>query len=304
MTRECRNCGASELQDLGPIGNVAPFFLKRVLGMELRLPRSTNPLKQKFRELAAYPISLLKRLTTQNAFVDLQVCTKCCFISTKVAFHDEDIVRLYSDYRSPSYNQERIHYEPSYAPIAAAVGYDEKEVMGRTAASTAFLSKAIDAGNSFTILDYGGSDGRFLPHLPGAKFVYEISNIDPVPGVTRIGSESELGTYSLVHIAHVTEHVPHPLKLIRKLRTYIKPGGYLYVETPQEITDQEREGLRNGSLRKDICIHEHINSYCVPAVSCLLQSAGFELIDIERAPVDLGWTKGFHIRALGRLQNP
>ncbi len=44
---ECRNCGRTELKDLGPIGKINPFFLKRALGIELRFPRSQSAMKQK-----------------------------------------------------------------------------------------------------------------------------------------------------------------------------------------------------------------------------------------------------------------
>ncbi|MFZ0416971.1 MAG: class I SAM-dependent methyltransferase [Candidatus Sulfotelmatobacter sp.] len=209
-------------------------------------------------------------------------------------------MRLYVDYRSPAYNRQRIQWEPEYAAIAAAVGSDPLEVRTRTAALTAFLSKELRTSDPITLLDYGGSDGRFIPDIPGSKFVYEISNIDPVPGVTRIKSESELGTYSLVLLAHVTEHVPNPLNLVRKLSGYVEGGGYLYIETPQEISDQQRDELRNGARRFDIPIHEHINSYCVPAVAALLEAAGFTIVALESASVDLGWVKGIHLRALGR----
>jgi hypothetical protein len=139
-----------------------------------------------------------------------------------------------------------------------------------------------------------------MPDIPGSKFVYEISNIDPVPGVARIRSESELGTYSIVLFAHVTEHVPHPLNLVRKLSAYVEPKGYLYIETPQEISDQRRTDLQRNALRLDVGIHEHINYYCVPAVAALLEAAGFSVVAIESAPVDVGWATSVHIRALGR----
>jgi hypothetical protein len=211
-------------------------------------------------------------------------------------------MRLYLDYRSPSYNEERIRYEPSYAAIAAAVGQDESEVNVRTTALNAFLRRTLSPNVSHSMLDYGGSDGKFMPDLPGAKFVYEISNIDPMPGVIRIQSESELGTYSIVLLAHVTEHVPHPLKLVQQLSKYVEPGGHLYIETPQEITDRDRDGLLRGSRSCEFGIHEHINQYCVPAVSSLLNSAGFIVSAIESSPVDVGWAKSVHIRALGRKQ--
>lgn len=297
---ECRNCASTQLKDLGPVGKVHPFFLKRALGIELRFPRSPNAVKQKIRDLVAVPMSFLSRVTSQAAFVEMQICEHCSFIQTSVPFPDDDIMRLYVDYRSPSYRQQRIQYEPEYAAIAESSGYDPVEVRARTTALTAFLRKELAAADPITILDYGGSDGRFIPDVPGSKFVYEISNIAPIPGVTRVNSESELGTYSLVLLAHVTEHVPHPLNLVRKLSAYIEPGGHLYIETPQEVSDQQRDELRSGSARFDIPIHEHINSYCVPAVAALLEAAGLATVAIESAAVDLGWVKGTHLRALGR----
>ena len=257
-------------------------------------------MKQMVRDLVAVPMRFLSRVTSQSAFVEMQVCEHCFFIQTSSPFSDEEIGRLYADYRTPCYHQQRIKYEPEYAAIADAVGYDPVELRTRTTALTALLRKELGATDPVTILDYGGSDGRFIPDIPGSKFVYDISNLDPVPGVTRIKSESELGTYSLVLLAHVTEHVTHPLKLVRKLSAYVEPGGHLYIETPQEIPDQQRDELRNGTPPFEIPIHEHINSYCVPAVAALLEAAGFTVVAIERAGVDLGWVKGTHLRALGR----
>jgi SAM-dependent methyltransferase len=300
---ECRNCGGSVLEDLGPIGLVAAFFLKRALGLELRYPRSANPLKQKIRALATRGHSLLSRLAGKEAFVEMQVCSTCSFIQTKTPFHEEDVMRLYRDYRSPSYNQERIQYEPSYASIAAAVGQDELEVRNRRAALTAFLHETVSGMKAPTLLDYGGSDGRFIPEFPGAKFVYEVSDIQPVPGVIRIESEAALKRYSIVLLAHVIEHVPNPLKLVRTIASYVEPGGYLYIETPQEIPDAKRESLRRGALKFDVYIHEHINSYCVPAVSRLFESAGLDVVKIESARVDVGWGEGVHIRALGQKKS-
>lgn len=294
----CRNCGRSDLQDLGPIGRVAPFFLKRVVGMEIRYTRSTSPLKQAIRDIATLRLPL-SRVAPQFAFTEMQICLHCSFIQTSIPFRDDNIMRLYRDYRSPSYNQERIRYEPTYAAIAAAVGQDEVEIKSRTTALNSFLGRALPRKDSVSILDYGGSDGKFMPALPGPKFVYEVSNIEPIEGVVRVSDESDLGTYSLVLAAHIFEHVPHPLSFIRKLKTYVAPGGYLYIEVPQETSDENREGLQKGTLRLDIGIHEHINNYCVLSVSSLLEAAGFHLIAIEKTHVDVGWAKADHIRALG-----
>ncbi len=298
--KECRNCGSSELHDLGAIGKIEPFFLKRVFGLQIRVPRSPNALKQKIRELVVGSMSLFSRVMSPFAFVEMQLCEHCFFIQTKIPFRDEDIMHLYQDYRTPTYNEERIRFEPEYATIAAAIGQDQAEVSTRRSALTAFLGKVVQTSQADTILDYGGSDGRFIPDIPGSKFVYEISSMEPIPGVTRVTSESELGTYSVVLLAHVTEHVTHPLQLVRKLSTYVKPGGYLYIETPQEVSDHQRVELQKDVSCLDLGIHEHINYYCVPAVRNLLEAAGLQVVAIENEPVDVGWATSVHIRALGR----
>jgi Methyltransferase domain len=255
------------------------------------------------RRIASIPISLFPRLSSQFAFVEMQICSNCSFIQTKRPFRDDDIMRLYADYRSSSYNLERIRFEPDYASIAARVGYDEVEVRNRTGALATFLRRNLGSGQTRTILDYGGADGRFIPEIPGRRFVFEVSDVDPIPGVTRIDSEADLGRYAIVLLAHVIEHVPHPLDLVQKVASYVEPEGFLYIETPQEIADGERDGLRRGSLCLDVGIHEHINSYCVPAVERLLDTAGFEVIAVESSPVDVGWAKAIHIRALGRKRS-
>jgi len=299
---ECRNCGERNVHGLGAVGKLAPFFLKRVVGLELADPKSPSPIKRWLRRIAGIPGSPLRRMTSQFAFAELEICSRCSFIQTQRPFHDDDIMRLYRDYRSPSYNQERIRYEPSYAAIASRVGHDSAEVEHRTEALEAFLGRSIASRQLNTILDYGGSDGRFIPKVPARKFVFEVSDVQPISGVTRIAEESSLKRYSIVLLAHVIEHVPHPLELVRKVAAYVEPGGFLYIETPQEIADEDRVGLENGTRRFDVNIHEHINSYCPSAVHHLVQSAGLRVVGIESSLVDVGWAKAVHVRALGQKE--
>jgi hypothetical protein len=295
----CRNCGVVDhLQDLGFIGQVAPFFLGRVMGVRLGKLRSVSGLKQMVRKVVEAPQKLLERINQPTAFVEIQICEACAFVQTKRPFHEEDINRLYADYREESYNRERIECEPSYATIASEVGHATAELEARLSAQNRFFEGKLQGGEGFTILDFGGSDGKFMPRLEGAKFVFEISNVEPVPGVTRLRSDAEVGTYSLVQLAHVVEHVVEPLSLTRHVVSKVAPGGYLYIETPQEISDSAREELRQG--RRLVGIHEHINSFCPQAVRALIEQAGLKVVAIEATPVDVGWAKAVHIRALGQ----
>jgi hypothetical protein len=72
--------------------------------------KSTSRFKQIICSLAALPMPFVSRLRSIYAFVELQVCSHCSFIQTKIPFDEDDIIRLYVDYREPSYNRERIQY--------------------------------------------------------------------------------------------------------------------------------------------------------------------------------------------------
>ena len=150
------------------------------------------------------------------------------------------------------------------------------------------------------MLDYGGADGKFLPTLPGKKFVFDISDVKPADGIVRIEDASGLGSYSYVQIAHVLEHVPHPLVLTRKAASLLKDAGYLYVEVPLEISEEETTRLLNGNRNFSIVIHEHINRYSVKSVTELFRSVGLSLVATETETVDLAWVEAKVIRALGR----
>jgi len=296
---ECRNCGMQVTKDLGFIGEIAPFFLKRVLNLEYGLPPSGHPLKLFLRRIGLLSKSFQK-IYGESVLVEIEMCTSCLFIQTKMPFPDEAIGRLYSDYRSDSYNRERIRYEPEYAALAPHVGRCVQEIHARQVGLTRWLTGKLEIGSNCSMLDYGGADGKFLPDLPGEKYVFDISDIAPAQGIVRIGDESGLGSYSYVQLAHVLEHVSYPLVLARKAASFLKPSGYLYIEVPQDLTDAAIGRLANADKTVRLPIHEHINQYAAKSVTELLRSTGLSFVAVEAEVVDLGWNKATIIRALGR----
>jgi Methyltransferase domain len=296
---ECRNCGAQTTRNLGFIGEVAPFFMKRVLNLEFDLAPSGHPVKRLLRRIGFFSKSFQK-IYGKSVLVEIEVCTTCSFLQTKVPFSDEAIGRLYTDYRSDSYNRERIRFEPEYAAIASQAGSCPQEIQARTVGLTRWLTGKFHAGKNFSMLDYGGADGKFLPSLSGEKFVFDISDIAPSEGITRIREESELGVYSYIQLAHVLEHVSYPLALTKKAASFLKGSGYLYIEVPLEVSEDTLSRLTQGDKTIRLDIHEHINRYSAKSVTELVRSAGLSLVAVEMEEVDLGWNKAPVIRALGR----
>jgi Methyltransferase domain len=295
----CRNCGSANVKDLGFFGEVALFFLKRVSNMEIRTRVSRHPLRQFARRVCAIPNRVFEKVYGSGAFTEMQVCLHCSFVQTRHPFSDDSLGKLYVDYRSESYNAERIHYEPSYAPIANDVGKADQEMKCRVDGLTAWLSGKVESGSDFSMLDFGGSDGRFLPKLPGSKFVFEISNTTPLPGIIRIADERSLTSYHYIQIAHVLEHVSEPLGLLKHVAKFMKPSGYLYIEVPQDLSDREIALLKSGSSRLEgLPIHEHVNVYCLESIKALVNAAGLTMLHAETTPIDLGWITGTNVRAL------
>ncbi|MGA8532122.1 MAG: class I SAM-dependent methyltransferase [Acidobacteriaceae bacterium] len=296
---QCRNCGSDATENLGFVGSISPFFLKRVLDLEMGVPPAVHPVKKLLRQIP-FAAKAFRRIYGGAACTEMEICRSCTFVQTRIPFRDEAIAKLYADYRADSYNRERIHYEPSYAAIAQDVGGCRQEIEARTGGLTQWLASRITPEPGFSMLDFGGADGKFLPTLPGTKSVYEISNITPAPGITRIEKASDLGTYSYVQLAHVLEHVPNPLLLTKKAASLVKPGGYLYIEVPIEISDRDLDRLLAGDRTIPLPIHEHINRYSERSMTELLRSANLIAKAVETRPLDCGWIKTAVIRALAQ----
>jgi len=296
---QCRNCGAEASRDLGFVGDVAPFFLKRVLELEYGYAPSSRRLKHLLRNIG--PLGrIFEKIYSKSVLVEMEVCPSCSFIQTKIPFREEALRRLYADYRSESYNRERIRYEPEYASMAPHVGRGAQEIQTRKTGLNNWLKGKLNSDDAFSMLDYGGANGLFLPDLPGQKYVFEISDIAPLDGITKIKNVSELGSYSYIQLAHILEHVPFPLELTRKVAGFLAESGFLYVEVPQDLSDEARTRLEDGEGTMRLPIHEHINQYCSRSLIELLRSAGLSLVVVESEAIDFGWNKGTIIRALAR----
>ena len=77
----------------------------------------------------------------------------------------------------------------------------------------------------------------------------------------------------------------------RKAASLLKDSGYLYIEVPQELSDQVTTRLANGDKTIRLDIHEHINRYSVKSVTELLRSARLSVAAIQAEEVDFGWSK-------------
>lgn len=162
-------------------------------------------------------------------------CQACGLVFFEDRFTDDELAKLYKGYRGADYARTRNKHEPWYTQaVNAALGSEaeiqgRREVYGRTVKE--YGGPIIDS-----VLDYGGDRGQLMQGGPGrSHYVYDISSIEPEPGVTALDGAALAGLcFDLVLLCEVLEHVPAPFETLSAAMELVRPGGLLYVTVPNQ----------------------------------------------------------------------
>jgi SAM-dependent methyltransferase len=314
----CRVCGSNDTSVL-PIGRYAEFFLLRIDtkkdNFQLYSRSDSIPVDPIF----SLPIRALRKAT--RAFsspkprpatqfrTHMQACESCHAITPCHEYSFQDLIGLYRDYRSETYNKDRISVEPDYARIAKNVGSDPIEINNRNTAVDRFLSKNSSHFAGGAMVDYGGSDGRFIPSFAYRQFesidIYDVSKAPLHPSVdarkVKKIAEPRLEAYSFLTCMHVLEHVGNPRSLVAEAARLLVPGGLIYIEVPLELTQWMREDFARRIIDTPIIIHEHLNKFDRASIRSLVKSiAELELVDDAEDVVEHGWINDLNGRFLAK----
>jgi hypothetical protein len=314
----CRVCGSNDTSIL-PIGRYAEFFLLRIDtkkdDFQLYSRVDSIPVDPTF----SLPIRALRKARrvlfspkprpAAQFRTHMQACGSCHAITPCHEYSFQDLLGLYRDYRSETYNKDRIYVEPDYARIAKNVGNDPIEINNRNTAVDRFLSKNASHFAGGAMVDYGGSDGRFIPSFAYGQFesidIYDVSKAPLHSSVdarkVKKIAEPRLEAYSFLTCMHVLEHVGNPRSLVAETMRLLAPGGLIYIEVPLELTQSMREDFAQRIMDAPIIIHEHLNKFDCTSIRSLVKSiAGLELVDDAEDIVEHGWVNGLNGRFLAR----
>jgi len=249
---------------------------------------------------------------------DLCSCDDCGLMFFRTRYDDAEIVRLYAGYREERYLAVRHGFEPWYTrkfndDIGSPVGVAPRQ-QGYRAALTAHT----DVGTIGSVLDYAGDQGQLMAGGPGRElFVFDISGATPVEGVIGIADEGDLDdrVFDVVLMCEIVEHFSEPSAQVKRVAKYVRPGGLLYIEVPDEQFRLEaiprapwyaaylrrlargRLGLllldfwSTGFRVKFRAIpplgfakqHEHLNYFDVKSLTHLVLGAGLEVLECSTA---------------------
>lgn len=194
------------------------------------------------------------------------ICKKCKLAYSEYRPKDDEMKLLYNNYRSEEYQKQRQKHEPSYTKeFNERLGFDKNDQIFRKTRLINILKKYINIGSIQSVLDYGGDAGQFIPDefQLAEKYVYEISNIEPISGIKHIKTKDELSArnYDFIMCSHVLEHVAYPIDIIKEMYSLLKENGYLYIELPIDNSLTKR--------KKITYIHEHISCYNIKTLAFL-----------------------------------
>ena len=145
------------------------------------------------------------------------------------------------------------------------------------------------------VLDFGCGEGKLLNTLQEAG--WDTHGIEPSTDVAflrhhRLETVPQDGTFDLVILHHVLEHVPNPLEVLQQLAAALRPGGLLFIGVPRLDTLPQ-----HGDFKYCINGRNHLVSFTETCLRNLLGRAGFEVAARLDAPeLDAAFTHGTPLR--------
>jgi Methyltransferase domain len=241
---------------------------------------------------------LAKRIWNRNAFcVDLVRCQACRFTFYNPRLDDDELRRLYANYRSNEYQQMRYASEPWYTNKFNADLASEAHYKVRRSKIAPILHQHLADHKISRILDHGGDRGDLVVGLlDGAEgFVYDISGISVAAGVTAVRDPAACKA-DLIISSNVLEHVGFPRALVSEILQASPQGGFVFAEVPCEtplgisriarriaqigLISLTRPALATHVIRPATLymMHEHINYFTEASLTTLMRASGGRVI--------------------------
>jgi len=105
-----------------------------------------------------------------------------------------------------------------------------------------------------------------------ARNMFNLTNVHTA-SIEDANFEDEL--YDVISMQHVIEHFFYPLDIMRKIITWLKPGGYLYLETPDIGSSIARH---TGLQWEHIKLPEHVVYFSESTLRHLFRQLNFKIV--------------------------
>ncbi len=129
-------------------------------------------------------------------------------------------------------------------------------------------------------LDYGCGNGGLVRYLRKASVdavgydegaIVDVARAKGIPILHKDELEAAVGSFSVVTLIEVIEHIPDPVPFLRNVRRFLKPGGLLFLTTGNS-SPYRGDILKWRYVMPDI----HVSFFNPQNMQRALQASGFE----------------------------
>lgn len=213
---------------------------------------------------------------------------------------------------SPEDRAERL----GYAALAAA--HDTRVVLEapKIARLHTYAERLGVSLRGSRLLDVGAATGTLGVALQQGGWQVQYRGLEPDPAmrahappdldllpVDLMAAELEPASADIVVLSDVLEHLPAPVEALERVRGWLRPGGMIYVEVPDESRLERRAALRRSmGMAGDLPTHPaHLSLFDRHTLAECLHRARFRSIDVYAVSI---WTDPARIRLATPLPGP
>ncbi len=140
------------------------------------------------------------------------------------------------------------------------------------------------------LLDLGCGNGEFLLRARSAGWVVVGADFDSkaVEAACCQGLDVRLGgvevlnpddeQFDVITLSHVIEHMHHPIEVLRACYRLMKPGGFLWIETPNIASEGHR---LFGASWRGLEPPRHLVLFSLQSMHNALSAAGFGKVEVQ-----------------------
>lgn len=226
-------------------------------------------------------------------------CAQCGFLFTQDAPSPEVIGRFYQ-------SEDYISHSDTRKGLLNKLYHFGRSFMLRRKCRSVIQHAGRSKGN---ILDIGSGTGHFL-HAMQIRG-WDVAGVEPDAGARQTAHaawkleenqyagifdipETKHGTFDVITMYHVLEHVPDLHAYLQKIFSLLKPEGLLVIAIPNAGSwDRQYYGAYWAAYD----IPRHLWHFTPPAFERLMQSAFFRITGTERMPLDplyIAWLSEKH----------
>jgi len=217
------------------------------------------------------------------------LCMDCNFLFLDMRFDDQELSKLYLNYRGDDYANLRNKYEPGYKLINKVQNLPINYIKKVENFLSPFLTSKAN------ILDFGGDDGKNTPFQDTENIIhiYDISKKPSVKNCKKVNKSNMLKKYNLVILSQVIEHVSYQKLIINEIKKLLNKNSILYIELPLEKLMKKMWRDREVKKKEQLmCLknkkhwHEHINFFSKKSLVKLFNCCGLKIIKMNILPVE------------------